>query len=62
MSSKKEITCDKCGKKIPEWCAKYYSARMRLWSVNENRTTYGQRIDLCDSCFELFIEFLESGI
>lgn len=61
MSQKVEIMCDRCGKEIIGYDIKISSAKIHLWSVGELRTSSGQRIDLCEECFEKFINFLEGG-
>ena len=58
---KETITCDKCGAEIVTFQSKYASAKLELWAVGENRYTPGQRIDLCECCFNKFIAFLEGG-
>ena len=59
MSAKTEIICDRCGKEITSYDIKISSAKMHLWGVEENRTSPGQRIDLCEECYEDFLVFLE---
>lgn len=69
MSQKTEIVCDRCGKEIfnpieyyhPTHALKNYSAKITLWGVGEPRSSFGQRIDLCDGCYEKFINFLEGS-
>ena len=62
MSQKTETICDRCGREIPRYYdIKSVSAKIQLWGVGENRTSYGQRVDLCEDCFIDFVKFLESS-
>ncbi len=61
MSQKVEIVCDRCGREIVSYDIKISSAKIHLWSVGENRTSAGQRIDLCEECYDKFVNFLEGG-
>ena len=61
MSSKIEVLCDRCGKEILSYDIKISSAKIHLWGVGEHRTSPGQRIDLCEECYEKFVAFLEGG-
>lgn len=64
-----KMSCDKCGAEIqnkmkcynPNYNLKTASAKILLWAVNEYRGNSGQRIDLCEECYEKFIAFLEEG-
>lgn len=60
MAQKIETLCDRCGKEIISYDIKISSAKIHLWGVGENRTGPGQRIDLCEDCYEKFVNFLES--
>lgn len=68
MSKRTEINCDRCGKTItnkfdcynPNYAVKNSSAKIQLWGVDVPRGSGGQRIDLCETCYEKFINFLES--
>lgn len=70
MSKKTEICCDKCGRVItnklpcynPNYGIKTASAKILLWSVDEPRSTGGQRIDLCEVCYRNFVNWLESEV
>lgn len=65
-----KYTCDRCGKRIingkpcynDNYAIKSTSALIRLWGINEPRSSQGQRIDLCNDCYEAFIGFLEGGV
>ena len=61
MSQKVEVICDRCGKEIASYDIKISSAKIHLWGVGENRTSPGQRIDLCPECYEEFVRFLDGG-
>ena len=61
MSQKVEVLCDRCGREIISYDIKISSAKLQLWSVGENRTGPGQRIDLCEECYIDFVKFLEGG-
>ena len=62
MSQKTETICDRCGREISRYYdIKNVSAKNQLWGVGKNRTSYGQRVDLCEDCFIDFVKFLESS-
>ena len=64
---KAEMYCDRCGERITNTKGCYNqnyalrddSAKITLWGVGENRSTSGQRIDLCVSCYDDFVAFME---
>lgn len=60
-----EVQCDRCGK-IQELHTKndiiISFAKIDLWGVGQHRTEAPQKIDLCESCFEKFVNFLESEV
>lgn len=62
MSKIEIITCDKCGKKlraINNSQISQTSARIDLYAIGRPRTYASQRIDLCEDCYQEFINFLE---
>lgn len=62
MSIRKKMICDKCGKEIPAFNnaeISRTSARIDLYPILSNRTYPTERIDLCEDCYEKFINFLE---
>lgn len=67
MAKRASIICDKCGRDIvnpntyysPDYALHKFSAKMTLWGVGVERYQTGQRIDLCEECFEKFINFIE---
>ena len=62
MSKIESIICDKCGKEITAINNSQISktsARIDLYPIGQNRTYPSQRIDLCEDCYELFINFME---
>jgi hypothetical protein len=61
MSRKTSIYCDLCGAEISPNFTKEESAQIRVIAPNEYRGGGGQRIDLCLSCYEKFINFMETG-
>ena len=64
MSKIEIITCDKCGKEltaINNAQISQSSARIDLYGIGERRTCPSQRIDLCEDCYQQFINFLEEG-
>ena len=61
MSRKTEVLCDRCGREIPGYDIKISSARIDIWGVGIPRSYHGQRIDLCEECYEKFVAFLEGG-
>ena len=62
---KNEIICDKCGRKTQTLGTKNdvisLYARIDLWGVGKHRSYSPQRIDLCKTCYEKFVTFLEEG-
>lgn len=58
--NKNEIICDKCGAEINYYFQKDISAKIMLWGIGVNRYNRGQRIDLCEECFEKFLEMYEN--
>ena len=64
MSKQMSYICDICGAEIIGHSAQGVageSALIKLWTPGEYRAGPGQRIDLCLSCYERFISFMESG-
>lgn len=61
MSKKTTVLCDRCGKEIHSYDIKISSARIDLWGVGELRGSPGQRIDLCEECYQKFINFMEGS-
>ena len=59
MSKRTEILCDRCGKEITDYDIKISSARIDLWGLGVPRSYPGQRIDLCQECYEKFVDFME---
>ena len=59
MSKRTEVVCDRCGKEINAYDIKISSARIDLWGIGVPRSYGGQRIDLCEECYEQFVSFLE---
>ena len=62
MSKNDAIFCDGCGKEIPSYNAKEWSAKIMVWGVGINRYSGGIRSDLCEDCYNKFVAFLESDI
>lgn len=63
MSKIEAIICDRCGKEltaINNAQISKTSARIDLYPIGEPRTYPSQRIDLCEECYEQFINFLET--
>ena len=60
---KTEVVCDRCGYRR-ELTTKndiiISFAKLELWGVGQHRTAAPQRIDLCESCYQKFINYLES--
>ena len=60
-----EVKCDRCGAS-QELHTKndiiISFAKIDLWGVGQHRTEAPQKMDLCESCFQKFVNFLESGI
>ena len=57
--------CDICGTEIIGHSAQAISgesALIKLWIPGEYRAGPGQRIDLCEKCYEKFINYLESEV
>ncbi len=61
MSRKTEVLCDRCGREITSYDIKISSARIDLWGIGVPRSYPGQRIDLCEGCFEALLTFMENG-
>ena len=58
-----EVICNRCGKKktlVTKNDIMISFAKIDLWGVGQHRTDAPQRIDLCESCYEKFINYLES--
>lgn len=59
-----ETICDRCGKR-KELLTKndiiISFAKIDLWQVGQHRTDAPQRIDLCEECYEKFVNYLEGG-
>lgn len=63
MSKVEVIICDKCGKEltaINNAQISEISARIDLYAIGQRRTCPSQRIDLCEECYEQFINFFET--
>ena len=64
MSRVQKYYCDKCGKEIKDIInnaqLSQKTARIDLYPVGEARTYPSQRIDLCEDCYQEFINFLET--
>ena len=62
MSQKIETVCDRCGANR-ELRTKndiiISFAKIDLWGVGQRRTGAPQRIDLCSTCYDKFVNFLE---
>ena len=58
-----EVKCDRCGAS-QELHTKndiiISFAKIDLWGVGQHRTEAPQKMDLCESCFQKFVNFLES--
>ena len=64
MSRVEKILCDRCGKEfafVNNVQLSKQSARIDLYAIGEHRTCPSQRIDLCEDCYQKFINFLEKG-
>lgn len=64
MSKTMSYICDICGAEIIGCSAHAIageSAQIKLWNPGEYRAGPGQRMDLCLSCYQKFINFLERG-
>ena len=62
MSKIETIICDRCGKEIDfinNAQISKTSARIDLYPIGQPRTYPSQRIDLCEDCYNEFINFLE---
>lgn len=61
--TKIEVKCDRCGT-CQELITKndiiISFAKIDLWGVGQHRTDAPQRIDLCECCFQKFINYMES--
>ena len=62
MSRVEKILCDRCGKELAfvnNVQLSKQSARIDLYEIGRQRTCPSQRIDLCEDCYQEFINFLE---
>ena len=59
MAKITKVTCDRCGAEINDYDIKISSARIDFRGVGVPRSYGAQRIDLCLSCNEDFVDFLE---
>lgn len=63
MSKSLKYFCDRCGNEIKgvinNTQLSEKSARIDLYAIGERRTCPSQRIDLCEDCYQEFINFLE---
>ncbi len=62
MSKIEKIICDRCGIEfefINNAQLSAQSARIDLYQIGQPRSYPSQRIDLCEECYEQFINFLE---
>lgn len=62
MSRSLKYFCDRCGKEFEVINNKQLSdksARIDLYEIGRQRTCPSQRIDLCEDCYQKFINFLE---
>lgn len=60
-----KVTCDRCGKSemlITKNDIIILFAKIDLWGVGQHRTEAPQRMDLCEKCFQKFVNFLESEV
>lgn len=63
MSKIEQIICDRCGKELKAFNNAQISktsARIDLYPIGQLRTYPSQRIDLCEECYEQFVNFLET--
>ena len=61
MSKRTEVICDRCGKEINSYDIKISSARIDFWAIGAPRSYPGQRVDLCEGCYEKFVSFMEGA-
>ena len=64
MSKTVKYECNVCGKELKGTdgrSVKDESAQLHLWGPGEPRGSLFQRFDLCLSCFDGFVAFLETG-
>ena len=59
MARKIEVTCDRCGKEISAYDIKISSARIDIWAPGVARSWSADRLDLCEECYQKFVNFLE---
>lgn len=59
-----KIVCDRCGKEfetVNNQQLSEVSARLDLYPIGCRRTCPEQRIDLCEDCYQEFINFMENS-
>ena len=59
MSKQTTVLCDLCNVEVSGLSTERDSALIRLWPPGAYRAGPGQRIDLCLSCYNKFVKFLE---
>lgn len=58
MSKKEVYTCDRCGKEMYLFTKKIDFATINLYQPYAYRSGGGERIDLCEECYQDFISFM----
>ena len=53
--------CERCGAETLNFKGKPNVALIRLWRPLEYRIGQGERIDLCEKCYNDFLEFMENA-
>lgn len=61
MSRRISYNCDICQCEIPRSTRNNESALIRLFPPGSNKQTGYQTFELCNVCYEKFIDFLENG-
>lgn len=61
----RNVICDRCGQQ-QEVTTKndiiISFARIELWGVGQQRSRPPQRLDLCEVCYQKFVNYMESEV
>lgn len=61
----RNVVCDRCGREkeiITKNDIIISFARIELWGVGQLRTSPPQRVDLCEDCYQKFVNYMESEV
>ena len=61
MAKVESVICDICGKEMHRINLRFHFATIILYEPFALRSNRGQRIDLCDECYQKFVQFMENS-